>query len=130
MSDKNRDEGRQCPLRNLYVIRLDDRVLKLDKFRKKNPTYRSGRPCMYVGITSCDPRVRFKQHKHGYKSSRLASRYGKYLMWKKFRHLNPVPANEAEIRERGASDGAQREGLRSLAELNDRGGLNARPPVG
>ena len=55
---------------------------------------------MYVGVTSHDPKKRFEQHKDGYKSSRLAKRYGKHLMWKKFRHLNPVPAYEAEKRER------------------------------
>jgi predicted GIY-YIG superfamily endonuclease len=99
MSDKNRDEGRQPRVKNLYVIRLDDDVLELDKFRKKNPNYRSGKPCMYVGITSHDPKRRFKQHKEGYKSSRIAKKYGKYLMRNKFQHLNPLPAKEAESRE-------------------------------
>jgi len=86
--------------KNLYVIRLDDDVLKEDKFWEQNPEYRTGKPCMYVGVTSHDPKRRSKQHKEGYKNSRIAKKYGKYLMWKKFRHLNPVPSNEAKKLER------------------------------
>ena len=88
------------PIRNLYVIRLDDAVLQERKFREKNPDYRPGKPCMYVGVTSHDPASRFKQHKDGYKASPVVRKYGKYLMRKKFEHDNPVPADEAEIRER------------------------------
>ncbi len=100
MSDKNRDEGRQPRVKNLYVIRLDDEVLKLAKFLEANPDYRSGKPCVYVGATSHDPKKRFKQHKDGYRSSRIAKKYGKYLMSKEFEHLNPVPDKEGEKRER------------------------------
>ena len=96
--------------KNLYVIRLDDDVLKVDKFLKRNPKYRLGKPCMYVGVTSHDPKKRFKQQKDGYKSSRIAKKYGKYLMWKKFRHLNPVPSNEAEDRERALATELRRKG--------------------
>ena len=74
------------------------------------PRPSSGNPCMYVGVTSCDPRVRFKQHKDGYKSSRVAKKYGKYLMWKKFRHLNPVVVQEAVERERALAIGLRERG--------------------
>ena len=92
----------QESLRNLYVIRLDDAVLRDRKFRERNPDYRLRglglfrKPCVYVGQTWHDPEVRFQQHKDGYKSSRIVRRYGKRLMRKKYEHLNPVPAGEAE----------------------------------
>ena len=85
--------------KNLYVIQLNADVLKLGKFWQENPEYQSGKPCMYVGVTSHNPKKRFNQHTDGYKSSRIVKKYGEYLMWKKFRHLNPVLSNKAEIRE-------------------------------
>ena len=96
--------------KNLYVIRLDDDVLKLVKFREQNPDYRIGKPCMYVGVTSHDPKRRFKQHKEGYKSSRIARKHGEYLMWKKFQHLNPVPAHESVERERALATELRQKG--------------------
>ncbi len=86
--------------KNLYVVRLHDSVAKLPRFVKANSSHRPGKPCLYVGVTSHDPAVRFKQHQDGYKASRIVKKYGRYLMWKKFKHLNPVPAKEAERRER------------------------------
>ena len=96
--------------KNLYVIRLDDKVLTSPKFSKKNPAYQAGKPCMYVGITSHSPRKRFKQHKEGYKSSRWVKTYGKYLMWKKFQQLNPVPAKEAEEQEKALAERLRQKG--------------------
>ena len=85
--------------KNLYVIRLDDAVAELPKFRRANPGHVAGKPCMYVGVTSHDPKTRFQQHKNGYKASRIARKYGRYLMWRKSRHLNPIESSEAERRE-------------------------------
>ncbi len=86
--------------KNLYVIRLDDSVTALKRFREANPDHLTGKACMYVGVTSHDPKTRFEQHKAGYKASRIARKYGRYLMRKKFEHLNSVPATTAEARER------------------------------
>lgn len=55
---------------------------------------------MYVGQTSLDPEVRFKQHKSGYKASAIARKYGIHLVPCLYEHLNPVPAAEREKRER------------------------------
>ena len=96
--------------RNLYVIRLDDAVLQERKFRERNPDYRPGKPCVYVGQTSLDPETRFQQHQDRYKASRIAIRYGKYLMKRKYKHLNPVPAAEAEDREEALAVALQRKG--------------------
>lgn len=100
----------QSGLRNLYVIRLDDAVLQERKFRERNPDYRPGKPCVYVGQTSLDPEKRFQQHQNGYKASWIARRYGKYLMRKRYEHLNPVPAAEAEDREEDLATALQRKG--------------------
>lgn len=97
-------------LRNLYVIRLDEAVLQERKFRERNPNYRPGKPCVYVGQTSLDPETRFQQHQDRYKASRIARRYGKYLMRRRYEHLNPVPAAEAENREEDLATALQRKG--------------------
>ena len=85
---------------NLYVILLCDAVWRSQKFRKRNPHYRLRRPCVYVGQTSLDPEVRFKQHKSGYKASPIARKYGTHLVPHLYEHLNPVPAAEREEREK------------------------------
>ena len=100
----------QRRLRNLYVIRLDDAVLQKRKFRERNPDYQPGKPCVYVGQTALDPDVRFQRHKEGHQASRIAKRYGKYLMRKRYEHLNPVPAAEAEDREEALAAALQRKG--------------------
>ncbi len=81
------------------MIRLDDQVVNKPKYSGLNPNYRPGKPCMYVGSTALDPDARFKQHLNGYKSSSIVKHHGRYLMKKKYEHLNPVRAGEAEDRE-------------------------------
>ena len=107
----------QSGLRNLYVVRLDDAVLRKRKFRERNPNYRPGKPCVYVGQTWLDPEIRFQQHQDGYKASRIVRRHGQYLMRKRYEHLNPVPAAEAEDREEALATAPTKEGLRSVVEL-------------
>lgn len=108
--------GTQESQRNLYVIRLDHAVWQVRKFRERNPHYRFRRfrlfrkPCVYVGQTWHDPGVRFQQHKDGYKASRIAKRYGKRLMRKRYEHLNPVLAAEAEDREEDLAVDLRRRG--------------------
>jgi hypothetical protein len=36
-----------------------------NKFKKCNPNYVTGKPCVYVGMTGLDPDVRFDKHKVG-----------------------------------------------------------------
>ena len=103
--------------KNLYVIRLGDSeggesILDHKKFMAKNPLYRcgSGKPCVYVGQTALDPKARFRQHKSGHKASPIAKKYGICLMEKKYEHLNPVPASEAEAREEALARRLQRKG--------------------
>ena len=97
---------------NLYVIRLDKAVLERPKFRKMNPGYRYRwwRPCMYVGVSARDPEDRFEQHKAGIKHSRTVKKYGRRLMPRLFKHLNPVPSAEAKDREKGLAESLRRKG--------------------
>ena len=71
---------RKRAARHIYVIRLSKAVLKEDKFLRRNPNYKRQRKCVYVGLTSRDPRERFEQHKNGIKSCRYVQKYGKRLL--------------------------------------------------
>ena len=39
---------------NVYVVELHPDVLYEGKFRKSNPDYVPGKPCVYVGMTGLD----------------------------------------------------------------------------
>ncbi len=56
----------------VYVIELSSDVLDEGRFRKANPGYITGKPCLYVGMTGLDPDVRFDKHKAGIQSNRFA----------------------------------------------------------
>jgi hypothetical protein len=47
------------PLPHVYVIELSKDVLFEAKFSKNSPGYMEGTPCVYLGMTSLDPDVRF-----------------------------------------------------------------------
>ncbi|MCY1522386.1 hypothetical protein D9M68_572370 [compost metagenome] len=53
------------PHHHVYVIELHPDVLLEPKFRKCNPGFVDGKPCVYVGMTGLDPDVRFDKHKAG-----------------------------------------------------------------
>jgi hypothetical protein len=61
---------------SVYVIELDPEVLTCARFRKANPDWQDGKPCVYVGSTSLTPEERFRQHLAGYKANRYARAYG------------------------------------------------------
>ena len=54
---------------NVYVVELHPDVLYEGKFRKANPDYVPGKPCVYVGMTGLDPDQRFDNHKAGIKAA-------------------------------------------------------------
>jgi len=62
--------------RNLYIITLHPDVLDRDEFRKANPGYTEGMPCVYVGLTIHMPGDRYEQHKATYRSSKYPRLYG------------------------------------------------------
>jgi predicted GIY-YIG superfamily endonuclease len=75
---------------NVYVIKLDKEVLSSKKFREKNPHMNLQLACFYVGQTTHDPEIRFKQHKVGYKANSYVKKYGLGLVPKIFSHFNPI----------------------------------------
>jgi hypothetical protein len=64
----------------VYVIELSQDVLSEPKFRKANPGYAAGKPCVYVGMTGLDPDLRFDKHKAGIQSNRFVKEYGLRLL--------------------------------------------------
>jgi len=65
---------------HVYVIELSQDVLFEAKFKKSNPGYIAGKPCLYVGMTGLDPDVRFDKHKAGIQSNRFVKEYGLRLL--------------------------------------------------
>jgi hypothetical protein len=63
----------------VYVIKLRKSILRNRRFRRANPAYRKGRPCVYVGSTSLTADERFVRHMTGHRSSRVVRNYGKAL---------------------------------------------------
>lgn len=76
---------------HVYVIELSNDVLYEGKFKKSNPDYEFGKPCVYVGMTGLDPDVRFDKHKAGIQSNRFVREYGLRLMPELYEMYNPMP---------------------------------------
>ncbi len=99
------------PTRNLYVIRLDPSVWRTEpNFRERNPNYRPGKPCVYVGQTAHEPACRFQQHKNRFKASRMARKYGKCLLELEYSGWNPVRADQAKDQEEAFAGKLQAKG--------------------
>lgn len=85
---------------HVYVIELSKDVLYEPKFKRCNPDYEFGKPCVYVGMTGLDPDVRFDKHKAGIQSNRYVQAYGLRLLPKLYEAYNPMPykgAQEMEV---------------------------------
>lgn len=80
---------------HVYVIELSKDVLYEGKFRKSNPDYVAGKPCVYVGMTGLDPDVRFDKHKAGIQSNRYAKEFGLRLLPDLYEVYNPMPYDGA-----------------------------------
>jgi hypothetical protein len=61
-------------------------------------------------MTGLQPDDRYQNHKKGYKASRIVKRFGRYLMRKQFKRLNPMPFDEACEMERAVAEGLRRKG--------------------
>ena len=83
----------------VYVIELHKDVLFEAKFKKCNPNYTIGNPCVYVGMTGLDIDVRFDKHKAGIQSNRYALLYGLRLMPDLYEGFNPMTYDEAAAME-------------------------------
>ena len=80
---------------HVYVIELSKDVLYEGRFRKANPGYLEGKPCIYVGMTGLDPDVRFDKHKAGIQSNRYVKQYGLRLLPELFELYNPLSYDHA-----------------------------------
>jgi len=84
---------------NLYVIELDEAILKVRKFRDANPDYDPAKPCVYVGMTARSPEERFQQHLSGYKAARFTKHYGIRLRPRLYQRFNPLTFEQARYME-------------------------------
>ena len=82
--------------RNLDVITLHPDVLECRDFRRANPNYRAGMPCVYVGLTIHSPGDRYQQHKLGYRSSKYPKKFGVELAPELMEGFDPAGLNEEE----------------------------------
>jgi len=85
---------------NVYVVLLARDVLREPRFRRANPDYQPGQPCVYVGMTGLTPDERFDKHKAGLKANRFVQRYGERLLPSLYEVYNPMPyegAREMEV---------------------------------
>ena len=87
----------------VYIIDLNKKVLGVTKFNERNPDYRPGKPCVYVGSTGIGVEERFGQHKAGYKSNRYANKFGRRLRFNDMKAIRPrktrvaIEKKEAEV---------------------------------
>ncbi len=84
---------------HVYVVELSPDVLLEAKFRKNNPGYVEGQPCVYVGMTGLDPDVRFDKHKAGIQANAYVQKYGLRLLPDLFEGFNPMSFDAAVERE-------------------------------
>ena len=80
---------------HVYVIALSLDVLYEARFKKSNPEYITGKPCVYVGMTGLDPDLRFDKHKAGIQANRFVQQYGLRLLPELYEVYNPMPYQAA-----------------------------------
>ena len=80
---------------HVYVIELSPDVLREARFKKANPGYVPGNPCVYVGMTGLDPDLRFGKHKAGIQSNRFAREYGLRLLPDLYEAFNQIAYDAA-----------------------------------
>ena len=83
----------------IYVVRLDDAVLNVKRFREANPNHKPGKACYYVGMTGLSPEERFDNHKNGHKDCALVRDYGLHLARRKFATIPLLSRSDAQFME-------------------------------
>ncbi len=76
---------------SVYVILLDDAVARHQSVLRLNPNRDPSKRCVYVGMTGLPVEERFENHRNGYRSARVVTKYGVRLMPELYEHLNPMP---------------------------------------
>ncbi len=95
---------------NVYIVLLDDAVLKHPSIRRLNPNRDPAKPCLYVGMTGLPVAHRFENHRNGYKSSWVVKRYGLRLLPELYEHLNPMPFEAAAQMEKDLAEDLRAQG--------------------
>ncbi|MBA3962542.1 MAG: hypothetical protein H0X40_11650 [Chthoniobacterales bacterium] len=95
---------------SVYVILLDEAVLKHPSVLRLNRKRHPSKPCLYVGMTGLPVEHRFENHKHGYKSAWVVRKYGVRLLPELFAHLNPMPFEAAVQMEMELAEDLRAEG--------------------
>ncbi len=80
---------------NVYVVELSKEVLYEARFKKANPDYITGKPCVYVGMTGLSPDLRFDKHKAGIQSNKYVFKFGLRLLPELYEIYNPMPYSGA-----------------------------------
>ena len=87
------------PHYSVYVVELSTRVLAEARFRKANPGYVAGKPCVYVGMTGLDPDIRLDKHKAGLQANRFVRDFGLRLLPEIYAAYNPMTYDAARTME-------------------------------
>ena len=95
---------------SVYIIELASDVWYEPRFRKANPDYVPGKPCVYVGMTGLDPDLRFDKHKAGIQSNAFVRKYGMRLLPDLYAVYNPMPYQAAREMEVELAIGLREEG--------------------
>jgi len=95
---------------SVYIVELRRSVLDEPRFRRANPDYVEGKPCVYVGMTGLTPDVRFDKHKAGIQSNRYVRVYGMRLMPELYACYNPMPYDGARDMEVELAIGLREQG--------------------
>ena len=95
---------------SVYVVELDEAVLKEKKFCAANPEFDPYLSCFYVGMTGLDPEVRFENHKRGYKANRYVTKYGLHLLPEIYECYNPMSYAVAVAKEKSLAEELRAEG--------------------
>jgi len=81
-------------------------IVLLEGVGKKRPGY-----ALYVGRTANNPKIRFQQHKEGYKASKYVKKYGVRLLPELFEHLNPMSNAESIELEASIAEALKKAGI-------------------
>ena len=95
---------------SVYVVELDEAVLRDKKFCAANPNFDPYLSCLYVGMTGLDPEVRFENHKRGYKSNKYVQKYGLHLLPQIYEYYNPMSYEVAAAKEKSLAEELRAEG--------------------
>jgi hypothetical protein len=95
---------------NVYVILLDDAVLRNRAVLRLNPKRDPLKPAVYVGMTGLPVDHRFENHRNGYKSARLVEKFGVKLLPELYEHLNPMPFDAAAQMEKDLTEDLRADG--------------------